>query len=308
MNDQIRLFEVGPRDGLQNEKNSLSIEDRFWLVQALARAGVSQIEAGSFVRADRVPQMADSDRLHGALIAKGLPGDFFYLVPNEVGLDRAIQAGVRSIAVFTAASESFNQRNIGMSIQQSLDGISKIISTANAHGIKVRGYVSTAFGCPFEGRMDPSQPMKVMKALIDLGIPQVSIGDTIGVASVKGVDELVRPAIEAFGAERLAVHFHDTRGTALVNSFRAFELGIRTFDASVGGLGGCPFAPGASGNLATEDLVYFFKEMGVESGVDYKKLCELSLELARRMGKTVLSSRALQAYQANCQRQSVWDS
>jgi hydroxymethylglutaryl-CoA lyase len=230
------------------------------------------------------------------------------LVPNEVGLDRAIQAGVKSIAVFTAASESFNQRNIGMSIQQSLDGISKIISTANAHGIKVRGYVSTAFGCPFEGRMDPSQPMKVMKALIDLGIPQVSIGDTIGVASVKGVDELVRPAIEAFGAERLAVHFHDTRGTALVNSFRAFELGIRTFDASVGGLGGCPFAPGASGNLATEDLVYFFKEMGVESGVDYKKLCELSLELARRMGKTVLSSRALQAYQANCQRQSVWDS
>jgi hydroxymethylglutaryl-CoA lyase len=214
---------------------------------------------------------------------------------------------VKQIAVFTAASESFNQKNIGMSIADSLKGIRELVAQAKGSGIKIRGYVSTAFGCPFEGRVPPKNAIKVMDELLSLPLDQVSIGDTIGVAAATGVDQVLKPLVDHQDLGRIAVHFHDTRGSALANAYRSYELGVRTFDSSIGGLGGCPFAPGASGNLATEDLVYFFKEMGIETGVDYRALCETSLKLNALMGGRVIASRALQAYQANCQKSSIWD-
>jgi len=313
MSDAIRVFEVGPRDGLQNERQILATADKLWLIRSLRDAGISRIEAGSFVRPDRVPQMADSDQLQGALSAAAISGEFYYLVPNLKGLERAMAAGVKHIAVFTAASESFNRKNIGISVAESLQAIQEMVDTATRAGLQVRGYVSTAFGCPFEGRIPAVQAQKVIEALLALPMVQVSIGDTIGVASAQGVDAVIRPLLSQTSANRLAVHFHDTRGTALANSLRSYELGIRTFDSSIGGLGGCPFAPGASGNLATEDLVYYFKEMGVATGIDYRKLCEASLELHEKMGGShsqarVISSKALQAYQVNCQKNTAWDS
>jgi hydroxymethylglutaryl-CoA lyase len=308
MRERIEIFEVGPRDGLQNEKHILGTSQKLSLIEGLQASGIQKIEAGAFVRPDRVPQMADSEQVQLELKARATPGDFYYLVPNLKGLERAMATGVRAIAVFTAASETFSMKNTGMSVRESLEMIRQMTEVANRSGIKVRGYVSTAFGCPFEGRVLPAKVLPVIEEVLSLPLEQVSIGDTIGVASVLGVDEVLRPILRQEKASRLAVHFHDTRGTALANTFRSFELGIRTMDSSIGGLGGCPFAPGASGNLATEDLVYFFKEMNVDTGVDYRKLCETSLNLSRMMMGRVLSSRALQAYLANCQNNSTWDS
>jgi hydroxymethylglutaryl-CoA lyase len=307
MSEVLEIFEVGPRDGLQNEKHLLPVADKIALISGLRAAGVRKIEAGAFVRADRVPQMADSEQVQRELGEMSPQGDFYFLVPNLKGLERAMASGVRAIAVFTAASESFSRKNTGMTIRESLETIRSITEEAGRAGIKVRGYVSTAFGCPFEGRIPPARVLPVIEELLSLPIEQVSVGDTIGVASVSGVDEVLKPVLRQTQVQRIAVHFHDTRGSALANSFRAFELGVRTIDSSIGGLGGCPFAPGASGNLATEDLAYFFKEMNVKTGIDYQKLCETSLELSRKMGGRVLSSRALQAYVANCQKNPVWD-
>ncbi|MBU6154329.1 MAG: hydroxymethylglutaryl-CoA lyase [Bdellovibrionales bacterium] len=308
MKEKIEVFEVGPRDGLQNERLILSTSDKVALIEELAAAGLNKIEAGAFVRPDRVPQMADSEQLHLELKKRSFGKDAYFLVPNLKGLERAMSAGISHIAVFTAVSESFNRKNIGMTVQESLALIRQIVDTAAQEGIRVRGYVSTVFGCPFEGRVSANKAIPVIEQLLSLELEQVSIGDTIGVASAKGVEEVIRPVLTSSDASRIAVHFHDTRGTALANALRSFELGVRTFDSSIGGLGGCPFAPGASGNLATEDLVYFFKEMDVETGVDYRALCETSLKLADRMKGRILSSRALQAYLANCQKNSVWDS
>jgi hydroxymethylglutaryl-CoA lyase len=306
------IFEVGPRDGLQNEKQKLPLADRVWLCESLAKAGIREMEAGAFVRADKVPQMADSEEVARELgfkvDSKSIDAHFYYLVPNLKGLERAVARDVKHIAVFTAVSELFNQKNIGMSIDQSLSVIEDIVREARASGIRVRGYVSTAWGSPFEGRIPPKKAIPVIERLLALQIDQLSIGDTIGVATPKGVKELLNLLPKSEFAKRIAVHFHDTRGTALSNVEAAYELGIRTFDSSLGGLGGCPFAPGASGNLATEDLAYFLKENGVATGVDYKKLCETSLELSRRMGNRPLSSRALLAYVANCSSNPVWDS
>ncbi|NDG85387.1 MAG: hydroxymethylglutaryl-CoA lyase [Proteobacteria bacterium] len=307
MSDAIRIFEVGPRDGLQNERVILSTADKVWLIRELSAQGLTRLEAGALVRADRVPQMADSEEVQREILAARLSGEFFYLVPNQKGLERAVRAGIKHIAVFTAASNSFNQKNIGMTCDESLGEIRAIATEASRLGIKVRGYVSTAWGCPFEGRIEPIAVHRRVDELLSLPIEEVSIGDTIGVASAKGVREVLHPLISRYGSSRLAVHFHDTRGSALANAFASYELGVRTFDASVGGLGGCPFAPGASGNLSTEDLVYFFKESGIPTGVNYSGLCSTSLELHRRMGKNVFSSRALQAYQANCAKNPVWD-
>ena len=307
MNDSIHIFEVGPRDGLQNEKTILSTEDKVWLIESLVAAGLTRLEAGALVRADRVPQMADSEALARTLVSRGVPGQHYYLVPNLKGLERAIQSGVKNIAVFTAVSETFNQKNIGMTVDQSLTEIQTITGEALKAGIKVRGYVSTAWGCPFEGRVNSKDTLKVVASLLSLPIGEVSIGDTIGVASAKGVKEVLKPILDQSLGERVAVHFHDTRGSALANALQSYELGVRIFDASIGGLGGCPFAPGASGNLASEDLVYYFKEFGISTGVRYSELCETSLKLHQKMGKAVFASKALQAYQANCTHNSVWD-
>jgi len=304
----VSIFEVGPRDGLQNEKRILPTTDKIWLLEGLERAGILKIEAGSFVRPDRVPQMADSEEVLRELNSRNLSGDYYFLVPNRKGLERALRSGAKKIAVFTAASESFNLKNIGMGVSESLTEIQSTVEEAVESGLGVRAYVSTAFGCPFEGRVDPARVRQVLDRLLSFSVEQVSIGDTIGVAVPASVQALLRPILGNGSDHRIAVHFHDTRGTALANACEALRLGVRTFDSSLGGLGGCPFAPGASGNLATEDLAYLFKESGVDAGVDYRALCDLSLELGVRMGKSTPASRALQAYSVNCTRDSTWDS
>lgn len=297
---RIRVFEVGARDGLQNEPNLVPLKDKLWLISGLVAAGVTDLEIGAFVRPDRVRQMADTDQIYQKINSGELKlgkAKGWSLVPNMKGLERARALGAKNLALFTAATESFNQRNIGMSIEQSLKGFEEVIRAGK--GIKFRGYVSTAFGCPFEGKVAPKKALKVIERLADLGVEQVSIGDTIGVGTPNQVDQIIKPALKMLGAKKVAVHFHDTRGTALANALRSIELGVTTIDSSAGGLGGCPFAPGATGNLATEDLVYMLDGLGLKSGIDLQKLAATSLELAQRMKRTI-SSRYLQAYAAQC--------
>lgn len=274
----VSIFEVGPRDGLQNESLTLPLEDRVAMIQGLLKAGAREVEVGAFVRPDRVPQMADTqavfEKVGSASVGKTR---LWCLVPNVKGLERAIESKVKNIAVFTAASDAFNRSNIGMSTGRSLDEITEIAKEARKLKMNVRGYVSTAFGCPFEGPIAPKKSLKVIEKLADCGVVQVSIGDTIGVATPKGVDQLVKPAIKMLGSKKVALHFHDTRGTALANALRSLELGVTTFDSSAGGLGGCPFAPGATGNLATEDLLYMLHGMGIKTGISLPAVCEVSL-------------------------------
>lgn len=298
---QVRIFEVGVRDGLQNECKILSRKEKIGLIESLVKVGVRDIEVGAFVRPDRVPQMADTEQIYTAIhqghlnLGKARP---WALVPNRIGLERALSVGVTRIAVFTAATESFAKKNIGMSITDSIAEFKQVIREGRAvlgKKLKVRSYVSTAFGCPFEGRVTPKKALKVIEKLAELDVDEISVGDTIGVATPRDVDQLIKPALDLIGNEKLAVHFHDTCGTALANAFRSLELGIKIMDSSAGGLGGCPFAPGASGNLATEDLVYLLNGMGIKTGIDLRALCEVSLKLAKKMGKP-LASRYLQYY------------
>lgn len=302
---KVTVFEVGPRDGLQNEKVAVAIADRVELVRGLMDAGITQMELGAFVRPDKIPQMAQSAELlqHVKVMAgKRTSARFWNLVPNRKGLENALEAGARDLALFTAASEGFVQANVGMSISESLAEFRAVIQEARAwaraHGEKIhfRGYVSTAFGCPFDGVVTAKQALRVVDSLLDLDVEQVSIGDTIGVGNPKQVEAIVRPLLRRTSAKKVALHLHDTRGTALANALRGLELGVRTFDASAGGLGGCPFAPGATGNLATEDLVYMLDGMGVETGIDLRILSETSLKLARLMRREHLASRYLTAY------------
>lgn len=302
--EKIRVFEVGPRDGLQNEPRKLSLQNKIWFVNSLVRAGIRDIELGSFVRADRVPQMADTDLLVSSISSRRLKlgaANAWCLVPNQHGLMRALRVGVTNIAVFTAATETFNLKNIGMSVAKSLIAISDVISQARKNAgskLRVRGYVSTAFGCPFEGRVAPKKALQVIEKLARIGVEEVSIGDTLGVATPVDVERLIKPALKILGCEKTAVHFHDTRGTALANALRSIDLGVRVIDSSAGGFGGCPFAPGAAGNLATEDLVYMLNGMGLDSGIKLDRLCKTSLELSRRM-KRPLTSRYLQVYESS---------
>ncbi|MGK5082870.1 hydroxymethylglutaryl-CoA lyase [Bdellovibrionota bacterium FG-1] len=293
----ITLFEVGPRDGLQNEAQPISTTEKLKFISGLVEAGVRHLEVGAFVRPDRVPQMADTAQLYAAIRERRLKlgrAQVWALVPNVKGMERALLAGATHVAVFTAATESFTQRNIGMTIRESLTEFKEVIALARANRISVRGYVSTAFGCPFEGKVSARKALKVIERVVELGVDQVSIGDTIGVATPKDVDQVLAPALRACDSQNVAVHFHDTRGTALANTLRALELGVKIVDASAGGLGGCPFAPGAAGNLASEDLIYMLNGMGIKTGVDLKKLSQTSLRLARVM-KRPLSSRYLQS-------------
>jgi isopropylmalate/homocitrate/citramalate synthase len=291
---KVSIFEVGARDGLQNEKTPISTARKLEFIAGLERAGLKDIEAGLFVRPDRVPQMADSDAVMKKLLGRANPGIRYWgLVPNLRGLERAEAVGARHLALFTAATESFARRNIGMSIRDSLIEFRRIVLAA-PRGTVFRGYVSTAFGCPFEGKVPARQALKVVEALAELGCKQISVGDTIGVATPNQMDEVMKPALKLLGPARLAGHFHDTRGTALANALRSIELGVRVFDSSAGGLGGCPFAPGAKGNLATEDLVYMLDGMGIRTGVNLKTLARNSLKLGAWMGRP-LTSRYLQA-------------
>jgi isopropylmalate/homocitrate/citramalate synthase len=277
--DTVKIVEVGPRDGLQNEKVTIPAQVKIEFITALGDAGLRVIEAGAFVSPKWVPQMADTAEVF-ANIPKDPGVEYPVLVPNMKGLERALEAGVKSIAIFTAASDTFNRRNINMSIDESFVNYTPVAARARGEGMRVRGYVSTAFGCPYEGDVAPERVLEVAARLLDIGCYEVSIGDTIGVGTPMQVQGVIGMLLQVIPASRLAMHFHDTRGTALANSLAALEMGIATFDASAGGLGGCPYAPGASGNMATEDLVYMLDGLAIESGVDLKKLVAASSIIA----------------------------
>src|SRR5437773_9687375 len=277
--DSVKVVEVGPRDGLQNEKVTIPTEAKVDYITALGYAGLRVSEAGAFVSPKWVPQMADSDDVYRN-IPKDPGVEYPVLVPNMKGLERAIEAGVKSIAIFTAASETFNKRNINMTIEESFANYAPVVARALEERMRVRGYVSTAFGCPYEGDVPPEKVLEVCARLLDLRCYEVSVGDTIVVGTPVQVQGVIGMLLQVIPASRLAMHFHDTRGTALANSLAALEMGIATFDASSGGLGGCPYAPGASGNMATEDLVYMLDSMAIETGVDINRLVAASQIIA----------------------------
>src|SRR6186997_1703389 len=281
----VRVYEVGPRDGLQNESLPIPTGEKLRFLTLLADAGLLEIEATSFVSPQAIPQLADADELMASLERR--PGVRYpVLVPNERGLARAEAAGVDAICVFTAASEPFTKANINMTIAESIDAFRPVIDRARELGWWTRGYVSTAFGCPYQGAVGEAAVVGVARQLLDLGIDELSIGDTIGVAGPADVRRVVGALLAAgIDADRLAMHFHDTRGTALANVSAALELGIRAFDASTGGTGGCPYAPGAAGNLATEDLVYLLERDGLAHGIDLDRLLEAARMISDTLGR-----------------------
>jgi hydroxymethylglutaryl-CoA lyase len=273
---RVTICEVGPRDGLQNEAQTVSAADKVRYIEMLVDAGITVIEATSFVSPSAVPQMADADDVFPA-IRKRAGVRYITLVPNQRGLDRALTAGVKEIAVFTAASETFAQRNIRMSIEASLATFSAVIERAHAHGMQVRASLSTAFGCPFEGAVPVANVVRISHALLAAGADTLSIADTIGVATPNQVIDVVSALRESgIALDRFGLHFHDTRGTGLANIMAGLQLGVHEFDASAGGLGGCPFAPGATGNVATEDVLYLLHGMGIETGIDIERLRDAS--------------------------------
>jgi len=272
---RVTVVEVGPRDGLQNEAAIVPTAAKVRFIEMLAAAGLPVVEATSFVHPAAVPQLADADQVLPAIARR--PGVRYpVLVPNMRGMERAIAAGADAVAVFTAASEAFSQANIRMTIAESLEAFSPVLAAARAAGMWTRGYVSTAFGCPYQGEVDPAAVTDVAVALDELGCDQISVGDTIGVAEPDDVGRVLSPLLERVPVERLALHLHDTRGRAIDNAEAGLHLGITTFDASASGLGGCPFAPGAPGNLATETLVSWLHGLGIETGVDEPALLEAS--------------------------------
>jgi hydroxymethylglutaryl-CoA lyase len=282
--ERVTVYEVGPRDGLQNEAETLSLEVRADFVDRLTEAGLPAIEVGSFVSPKVVPQLADTEELYRRIhLASGVR--YPALVPNEKGLERALRAGVREIAVFTAASETFNRKNINAGVDESIERFRPVIARAKEERVRVRAYVSTAFGCPYEGDIAPEAVREVVHKLLDLSVDEISIGDTIGVATPSDVYDVIEALYES-GVTRgvLALHFHDTRGTALANVFAGLQCGVTTYDASAGGLGGCPYAPGASGNLATEDLLYLLEGLGIHTGVTLARVVEASRLLAQSLG------------------------
>jgi len=287
----VRIVEVGPRDGLQNEAKTVPTNKKAEFIELLGAAGLKDIEIASFVHPKWIPQLADAEELIKQL---GLRPEVRYsaLVPNLKGLERAIGAGIRRIAVFTAASETFNRKNINMGIQESLDVFKPVVAQALKEKISVRGYISTCFVCPYEGAVPKQKVADVTRALFDLGVDEVSIGDTIGAATPKDVDTTVGYLLAQFPTDRLAMHFHDTYGMAVANVYQALQMGIATFDSSAGGLGGCPYAPGESGNVATEDLVYLLDKLGIETGVSLKLLRLASHMIAKELERD-LPSRVL---------------
>jgi hydroxymethylglutaryl-CoA lyase len=285
----VRIYEVGPRDGLQNEAVAVPLDAKIEYVRLLVEAGLREIEATSFVSPRAIPQLADADDLLPSL-PKRAGVRYPVLVPNERGMDRAEAAGATAIAVFTAASEAFTQRNIGMTIAESLEAFRPVLLRAARAGMWTRAYVSTAFGCPFTGRVDPAAVVDVAMRLSDLGAEEICIGDTIGVGVPTQVRELSGRLLEAgLPLDRLAYHFHDTRGTALANVLAGLDDGVACFDASTGGTGGCPYAPGAAGNLATEDLIYLLDGMGIRHGAQLGGVLAAARFIAAALGKPLAS-------------------
>lgn len=294
---EVTLVEVGPRDGLQNERVRLSVPQKVRLIEGLIDAGMRQIEVGSFVHPKWIPQMADT-----AAVLQQLPKrddvTYWCLVPNAKGLEAAIEANATHIAVFLSSSETHNKKNINRTIAESLENLRDVCSTARQHGMTIRGYVSTVFGCPYEGDVDFEHVLDITDQLLEMGIMQVSLGDTTGMGSPYQVRGCLERALERFPTEKLALHLHDTRGLGLANALVGLEAGMRTFDSSVGGMGGCPYAPGASGNLGSEDLVHLLQTAGVGTGVDLDKLLDVSRLLENDYG-TTLNSRFYRYAQAD---------
>lgn len=289
----VSLYEVGPRDGLQNESVNLTLDAKLRLIAALADAGLSRIELGSFVRPDWIPQLADTDELARRAVRK--PGiRYAALVPNRTGLERAIAAGIGEVAVFMSTSETHNLKNTNKSIAQSLALFEEIVPVARKHGLFVRAYLSTVWGCPYEGKVETRRSLEICRQLRAIGCDELSLGDTIGIGNPRQTREILQLFLREFPPAVLALHLHDTHGTALANCLAAMEMGITTFDTSIGGMGGCPYAPGAAGNLATEDLASMLEDMGIATGINLAKLIEAGA-LAQELVGRKLPGRRLQA-------------
>jgi hydroxymethylglutaryl-CoA lyase len=288
MGDPVRIVEVGPRDGLQNEKTPVSVAARIAFIEALVGAGLHTVEVGAFVSPKAIPQMADSDQV---LIGVDHHPDseFHVLVPNERGYEAARGAGAKVIAVFGSASEGFSRANINCSVAESIDRFKPVIARAKSDGIKVRGYISCVLGCPYDGEVRPQAVVDVARTLWDLGCYEVSLGDTIGVGTPRKARELLRAVAGSVPIAHLAMHFHDTYGQALANLYAGMEEGARVIDSAAGGLGGCPYAPGATGNVATEDVVYMLEGMGIATGVNLSRLVAATNEISRSIGRPPVS-------------------
>jgi hydroxymethylglutaryl-CoA lyase len=288
MSDSVRIVEVGPRDGLQNEKMPVSAADRIAFIEALVGAGLHTVEVGAFVSPKAIPQMTNS-----GVVLRGVQqlvgGEFHVLVPNEKGYDAARAAGAKVIAVFASASEGFSRANINCSVAESIERFKPVITRAKADGVKVRGYISCVLGCPFDGEVKPKAVADVAQVLWDLGCYEISLGDTIGVGTPLKARHLLRTVAGTVPISNLAMHFHDTYGQALANLYAGMEEGVRVIDSAAGGLGGCPYAPGATGNVATEDVVYMLEGMGIATGVDMEKLVAATNEINRLIGRTPVS-------------------
>ncbi|WP_435931677.1 hydroxymethylglutaryl-CoA lyase [Moraxella bovoculi] len=298
MKPDIKIVEVGARDGLQNEKTPLSVDDKLTLIQGLADANLKFIEAGSCVSPKWVPQMAGSTEIFGRL-----PTDtdvsFFLLTPNLRGFEDALAAGCKEVAVFTGASETFTQKNINCSIDESIDRFADILALAKEHDIKVRGYVSCVVDCPYEGATDPKIVAKVARRLHDMGCYEISLGETIGTATPNRIKAMLQACMDELEISVIAGHYHNTYGMAIANIHESLNMGVRIFDASVGGLGGCPYAKGASGNVATEDVHYLMTGLGLSTGIDIDKLVKVSADICRKLNRGN-GSMATKAYLANC--------
>src|SRR6266853_3345520 len=300
MSEQVRIVEVGPRDGLQNEKTLVSVEARIAFIEALVGAGLHTVEVGAFVSPKAIPQMVNSDQvLRG--VNHHLAGEFHVLVPNEKGYDAARAVGAKVIAVFASASEGFSRANINCSVAESIDRFKPVVVRAKADGIKVRGYISCVLGCPYDGEVKPKAVVDVAKLLWDLGCYEISLGDTIGVGTPVKARQLLRAVSGAVPMSNLAMHFHDTYGQALANLYAGMEEGARVIDSAAGGLGGCPYAPGATGNVATEDVVYMLEGLGIKTGVDMPKLVAATNSVSKLLGRPPVSrvAAAINAKRAN---------
>jgi hydroxymethylglutaryl-CoA lyase len=287
MSDPVRIIEMGPRDGLQNEKTSVSVEARIAFIGALVDAGLHTVEVGAFVSPKAIPQMVGSDSVLRGVSHLG--GEFHVLVPNEKGYEAARVAGARVVSVFASASEGFSRANINCSIAESIERFKPVLVRAKADGIKVRGYVSCVLGCPFDGEIKPRAVADVAKTLWDLGCYEISLGDTIGVGTPLKAKAMLGAVSAQVPTKNLAMHFHDTYGQALANLYAGMEEGVCVIDSAAGGLGGCPFAPGATGNVATEDVVYMLEGMGIATGVDMAKLVAATNEMSKLIGRPPVS-------------------
>jgi hydroxymethylglutaryl-CoA lyase len=287
MSDAVRIVEVGPRDGLQNEKTSIGVADRIAFIEALLGAGLPTIEVGAFVSPKAIPQMVGSDEVLRGV--RHLTGEFHVLVPNEKGYEASQGADAKVIAVFASASEGFSRANINCSVAESIERFKPVLARAKADGVRVRGYISCVLGCPFDGEVRPQAVVDVARTLLDLGCYEISLGDTIGVGTPLKARHLLRAVAGSVPMEKLAMHFHDTYGQALANLYAGLEEGARVIDSAAGGLGGCPYAPGATGNVATEDVVYMLEGLGIATGVDMAKLLAATNAISKLLGRPPVS-------------------